>query len=111
MEAAAGGQFRGAGVVVHLYDPDSPLSASLDLLLEDKAGSYMGTRWVGGCMGGWVGGWVGGHLAPCDMILPVTPTRAPRSPQSLPGVSFPSLNFASIRFGLLGLGLGSWIEK
>lgn len=44
MEAALKGQFRGAGVVVHLYDSDSELCASLDLLLEAKAGSYMGTR-------------------------------------------------------------------
>lgn len=46
MEAATRGQFRGAGVVVHLYDADSKLGASLDLLLEAKAGSYMGTRLV-----------------------------------------------------------------
>lgn len=33
-------------MVLHLYDPDSTLGASLDLLLEAKAGSYMGTRLV-----------------------------------------------------------------
>lgn len=31
-------------MVLHLYDADSELGASLDLLLEAKAGSYMGTR-------------------------------------------------------------------
>ncbi|CAN0267072.1 unnamed protein product, partial [Hapterophycus canaliculatus] len=46
LEAASKGQFRGAGVVVHLYDADSRLGASLDLLLEAKAGSYMGTRYT-----------------------------------------------------------------
>eukprot|EP00903_Cladosiphon_okamuranus_P017309 g15948.t1 len=46
VEAASRGQFRGAGVVVHLYDADSKLGASLDLLLEAKAESYMGTRFV-----------------------------------------------------------------
>lgn len=45
VEAASRGQFRGAGVVLHLYDADSKLGASLDLLLEAKAGSFMGTRW------------------------------------------------------------------
>lgn len=44
LEEASKGDFRGAGVVVHLYDADSRLGASLDLLLEAKAGSYMGTR-------------------------------------------------------------------
>ncbi|CAM9815309.1 unnamed protein product [Ectocarpus sp. 6 AP-2014] len=46
VEEASRGQFRGAGVVLHLYDADSELGASLDLLLEAKAGSYMGTRFV-----------------------------------------------------------------
>lgn len=32
-------------MVIHLYDADSELGASLDLLLEAKAGSYMGTRY------------------------------------------------------------------
>eukprot|EP00752_Nemacystus_decipiens_P015562 g13885.t1 len=46
VEAASRGQFRGAAVVLHFYDADSKLGASLDLLLEAKAGSYMGTRFV-----------------------------------------------------------------
>lgn len=45
VEAASRGQFRGAGVVLHAYDEGSKLGASLDLLLEAKAGSYMGTRY------------------------------------------------------------------
>ena len=44
LETVVEGQFRGAGVVVHAYSADSPLCASLDLFLEGKAASYMGTR-------------------------------------------------------------------
>lgn len=44
VEAAVRGLFRAAGVVLHSYEPDSEMCGSLDLLLEAKAGSYMGTR-------------------------------------------------------------------
>ncbi|CAN0223958.1 unnamed protein product [Pylaiella littoralis] len=46
VEVASSRRFRGAGVVLHLYNPDSTLGAWLDLLLECKAGSYMGTRFM-----------------------------------------------------------------
>ena len=36
------------GAVIHLYDPFSSLSVSLDLCLEDMAGKYPGTKFVRG---------------------------------------------------------------